>query len=380
MIDEIEKEINKREQNVRDFKNEIKKVSKSDKSFSEIGVMVNKLEDAIEKEEKKIDKLKEDFEKEIKKKTEENIKKEQEKNKKNKKEDDKAKDKKEDDKGEDSWDNPKYLGKHLRCTACMYATDRTVNFETHLKSKKHLKNMEIDAKLLEIEKYKSKPEEAPKELKDKKGRLKHEFDLVDDSKKKHRCEVCNMTFNSTTELKRHLATQRHIDAVGNEKYNSVKGMTELVSLEKQIVNKYKSDMKKIDEEHGKNNYDNNIKKLEDERNKTIETIKDYKEKLDKVKKTNIAKSSLSVSQISTLIDNIKKAIQKEDDKIKNINSKIISIKKNRDIYISGLTKAENGYEKNSKRLARYEKHLANLKSNPKNILNNEEVKKLTSFS
>lgn len=216
----------------------------------------------------------------------------------------------------DPWNDPKYIGKNLRCNVCMYATNRALNFEEHLKSKKHMKNMEIDKQLEEIEKYQDKPHLAPSNLKDNKGRLKDEYDVKQSLYKKHRCEVCNRSFDSTTALKRHLQSDQHFKAEVNNERNTVEGMIKNVNIQQAKVDK---------------------NELE----------------LDQVKKDLKLKAPKKITDDEQVI--------KEYEKLKS--------KKN---HLEGTLQG------NKDKLKAFKKHLANLKKNPKNILSEDELSELFS--
>lgn len=406
-LKKLDEEVKTTEQKIRDLEGEIRTLRKSKGlSYSEMSSKMDKLENTLAEENQKLEDLNTKIRKTEKlieakleniektKKALLEIKNQEEVKKEVKKEEVKKEVKKEEVKkeevkpnGKDPWDDPKYIGKPLRCNVCMYATDRKLNFETHLNSKKHMKNMEIDRQLEEIEKYKDKPQSAPAELKDKKGNLKSETDIVESLYKKHKDELSGKTFNSTTELKRYRLTKEYLDLKANEKFNTVEGMTKLIKVEQEVVNKYKQALEKLETEQKKSTKkDNKDEKIMEEIKKLDETISDYKDKLKKAKKININKSKLSVGEISSLIDKLETLIEIEEvkrDKLKNSLSKNQKMdtsenKSNYDKLFENIDVVRNNYEKSKNRLDKYKKRLTDLKNNPNNILSKDEISKLTS--
>jgi hypothetical protein len=204
----------------------------------------------------------------------------------------------------DPWDDPKYVGKNLRCNVCMYATNRALNFEEHLKSKKHLKNIEIDRQLEEIEKYQDKPQDAPITLKDKKGRLKDEHDVKQSLYKKHRCDVCNKTFDSTTILKRHQKSDEHFrNELANER-NTVEGMIKNVDIQENIVEKNKIALEKAKKDIKVLN-----SKFKTSKNISDKEVKEY-DKLEQLEKT------------------LEATLQSNKDKLKGFKKHLANLKKN----------------------------------------------------
>lgn len=105
------------------------------------------------------------------------------------------------------------------CETCKYSTDRKLNIDRHMLSKKHLMNVE---------------------LKEDQNKSKSDF------KKTHKCDICNWETTSTSNLKRHLGSEKHIEMKFEKDFRDVNYLKQKIKDFEVLITKAKKNMENLE--------------------------------------------------------------------------------------------------------------------------------------